>query len=103
MTQIDGLYRWLGGVQRTRAWQSSEMQRLAEFELNAPACWLSGGSCVVLLAISALVNRPWSGGSISFLHGEAAKQYNGWLGLHEYSVPTMYYNSTADGEGRYPV
>ena len=33
---------------------------------------------------------------------EAAKQYNGWLGLHEYSAPTMYYETTVAGRGRYP-
>ena len=25
-----------------------------------------------------------------------------WLGLHEYSAPTIYYASTRDGQGRYP-
>lgn len=33
---------------------------------------------------------------------QAAKQYNGWLGLHEYSAPTIYYQTTRDGMGRYP-
>lgn len=32
----------------------------------------------------------------------AAKQYDGWLGLHEYSAPTIYYLTTRDGAGRYP-
>ncbi|MBX3051540.1 MAG: hypothetical protein KF753_08710 [Caldilineaceae bacterium] len=32
----------------------------------------------------------------------AAKQYDGWLGLHEYSAPTIYHLSTRDGAGRYP-
>ncbi len=33
---------------------------------------------------------------------QAAKQYDGWLGLHEYSAPTIYHLSTRDGAGRYP-
>jgi hypothetical protein len=33
---------------------------------------------------------------------QAAKQYDGWLGLHEYSAPTMYYLTTRDNQGRYP-
>jgi hypothetical protein len=33
---------------------------------------------------------------------EAAQQYNGWLGLHEYSAPTMYYMSSVENMGRYP-
>lgn len=32
----------------------------------------------------------------------AAIQYDGWLGLHEYSAPTIYYLSTVEGMGRYP-
>lgn len=31
-----------------------------------------------------------------------AQAHGGWLGLHEYSAPTIYYNSTRDGRGRYP-
>ena len=31
-----------------------------------------------------------------------AQAHGGWLGLHEYSAPTIYYNSTRDGQGRYP-
>lgn len=33
---------------------------------------------------------------------QAALQYDGWLGLHEYSAPTIYHLSTAEGRGRYP-
>lgn len=33
---------------------------------------------------------------------QAAKEHNGWLGLHEYSAPTIYYLSTRDNAGRYP-
>lgn len=32
----------------------------------------------------------------------AAIQYDGWLGLHEYSAPTIYHLSTVEGRGRYP-
>ena len=33
---------------------------------------------------------------------QAAQQYDGWLGLHEYSAPTIYYLTTRDGMGRNP-
>lgn len=33
---------------------------------------------------------------------QAAKEYNGWLGLHEYSAPTIYYLTTRENQGRYP-
>jgi hypothetical protein len=33
---------------------------------------------------------------------QAAQQYDGWLGLHEYSAPTLYYLTTRDNMGRYP-
>ncbi|MBK8049931.1 MAG: hypothetical protein IPK16_24190 [Anaerolineales bacterium] len=31
-----------------------------------------------------------------------AQQYDGWLGLHEYSAPTMYYLTSVENNGRYP-
>lgn len=33
---------------------------------------------------------------------QAAQEHNGWLGLHEYSAPTIYYLSTREDQGRYP-
>ncbi len=33
---------------------------------------------------------------------QAAHEHGGWLGLHEYAAPTMYYLTTRDGQGRYP-
>ena len=33
---------------------------------------------------------------------EAVQQHNGWLGLHEYSAPTIYYLTTRENQGRYP-
>lgn len=33
---------------------------------------------------------------------QAAIQYDGWLGLHEYSAPTIYHLSSVEGKGRYP-
>jgi hypothetical protein len=32
----------------------------------------------------------------------AAQQYDGWLGLHEYSAPTIYFMSSRDNQQRYP-
>ena len=34
---------------------------------------------------------------------QAAQQYDGWLGLHEYSAPTIYYLTTRENQGRYPL
>lgn len=33
---------------------------------------------------------------------QAARENDGWLGLHEYSAPTIYYLTTRDNQGRYP-
>jgi hypothetical protein len=33
---------------------------------------------------------------------QAARQYDGWLGLHEYAAPTIYYLSSAEERGRSP-
>ncbi len=33
---------------------------------------------------------------------QTAQQYDGWLGLHEYAAPTIYFLSTAESRGRYP-
>jgi len=33
---------------------------------------------------------------------QAAQAYDGWLGLHEYAAPTIYYLSTRADQGRYP-
>jgi hypothetical protein len=33
---------------------------------------------------------------------QAAQQFDGWLGLHEYSAPTIYYLSTRENMGRHP-
>jgi hypothetical protein len=33
---------------------------------------------------------------------QAAKEHDGWLGLHEYSAPTIYYLTTRENQGRYP-
>jgi hypothetical protein len=33
---------------------------------------------------------------------QTAQQYDGWLGLHEYSAPTIYYLTTRENQGRYP-
>jgi hypothetical protein len=33
---------------------------------------------------------------------QAAQENDGWLGLHEYSAPTIYFMSTRENQGRYP-
>lgn len=33
---------------------------------------------------------------------QSAKEHNGWLGLHEYAAPTIYFRTTVADQGRYP-
>ena len=33
---------------------------------------------------------------------QTAQAYDGWLGLHEYSAPTIYYLTTRENMGPYP-
>jgi hypothetical protein len=33
---------------------------------------------------------------------QTALEYDGWLGLHEYAAPTIYYLTTRENQGRYP-
>lgn len=80
---------------------SDEMKKLAQFEAERTRLMAEQG-------LRAVVGNFGTGQPAMELWPdffpalEAAKQYNGWLGLHEYSAPTMYFNTTRADQGRYP-
>ena len=78
-----------------------EMKRLAEFEAERTRLLAERGLRSVV-GNFGVGQPPLEWWEYFFPALQAAKQYNGWLGLHEYSAPTMYYGSTSEGEGRYP-
>jgi hypothetical protein len=78
-----------------------EMMRLADFE--AERTRLLGERGIRSVVANFGTGQPplelWE----AFLPAmQAAKEYDGWLGLHEYSAPTIYYLSTRADQGRYP-
>jgi len=98
------------------AWQSynepvagslEEMKRLADFE--AERTRLLGEQGIRSIIGNFGTGQPTGPGTdpfelwSAFLPAmQAAKEYNGWLGLHEYSAPTIYHKSTRENQGRYP-
>lgn len=83
------------------AGNADEMRRLAEFEAERTRL-LAGYGIRSVIGNFGTGQPPlelWE----SFLPAvQAAQEHDGWLGLHEYSAPTMYYLSTRDNQGRYP-
>jgi hypothetical protein len=78
-----------------------EMQRLGEFEAERTRLLGERGirSVVGNFGTGTPPLELWSG----FLPAvQAVREHNGWLGLHEYSAPTIYYGSTRADQGRYP-
>jgi hypothetical protein len=80
---------------------AEEMKRLADFE--AERTRLLGDRGIRSIIANFGTGQPplelWE----HFLPAvQVAKQYDGWLGLHEYSAPTLYYLSTREDQGRYP-
>jgi hypothetical protein len=83
------------------AGNADEMARWAEFE--AERIRLLGDRGIRSVIGNFGTGQPplelWE----SFLPAvQAAQQYDGWLGLHEYSAPTIYYMTTRENQGRYP-
>ncbi|MCC6456742.1 MAG: hypothetical protein IT328_17440 [Caldilineaceae bacterium] len=83
------------------AGNADEMKRWAEFEAERTRLLGERG-------IRSVIGNFGTGGPPLemweyFLPAiQAAQQYDGWLGLHEYSAPTIYYLTTRDNMGRYP-
>lgn len=98
------------------AWQSynepvpgnlEEMQRLADFEAERTRLLGAEGIRSIIGNFgtgqpSGPGNEPFGMWSAFLPAMQAAKEYNGWLGLHEYSAPTIYHKSTREHQGRYP-
>jgi hypothetical protein len=93
------------------AWQSynepvaanaEEMQRFADFEAERTRLLAERGIRSVIGNFAT--GHPTDLGLwANFLSAmQAAREYDGWLGLHEYSAPTIYYMSTRADQGRYP-
>ncbi len=83
------------------AGNADEMKRLADFE--AERTRLLGDRGIRSIVGNFGTGQPpmelWQ----AFLPAlQVAQQYDGWLGLHEYSAPTMYYLTTRENQGRYP-
>lgn len=80
---------------------SDEMAKLADFEAERTRLLAERGirSVIGNFGTGQPPLEMWE----RFLPAmQAAKEYDGWLGLHEYAAPTIYYLSTRDGAGRYP-
>ena len=78
-----------------------EFKRLAEFEAERTRLLAQGGlrSVIGNFGTGQPPLEMWE----HFLPAIAeAQAHDGWLGLHEYSAPTIYFASTREGQGRYP-
>jgi hypothetical protein len=78
-----------------------EMRRLADFEAERTRRMAAEGLRAVIANFGTGLPplELWE----PFLPAvQAAKEHDGWLGLHEYSAPTIYFNSTRADQGRYP-
>jgi hypothetical protein len=83
------------------AGNAEEMKRLADFE--AERTRLLGDRGIRSVIANFGTGQPQMELWQAFLPAlQAAQQYNGWLGLHEYSAPTIYYLTTVENRGRYP-
>lgn len=78
-----------------------EMRRLATFEAERTRLLAQHGIRSVV-GNFGVGQPPLEWWPLFFPAIQAVKEHNGWLGLHEYSAPTIYYQSTRDGQGRYP-
>jgi hypothetical protein len=80
---------------------ADEMMRLADFE--AERTRLLGARGIRSVIANFGTGQPPLDLWPAFLPAvQAAQEYDGWLGLHEYSAPTIYYLSTVENKGRYP-
>lgn len=83
------------------AGNDDEMRRLADFEAERTRLMAEYGlrSVIGNFATGGPPLEQWEH-FFPALH--AAREHDGWLGLHEYSAPTIYYASTREDQGRYP-
>ena len=83
------------------AGNADEMARLAEFEAERTRLLGERGIRSVIGNFGT-GQPPLELWPAFFPALQAAQQYDGWLGLHEYSAPTIFYLSTRENMGRYP-
>ncbi len=81
---------------------ADEMKRLADFEAERTRLLADRG-------IRSVIGNFGTGHPADFELWQhflpaiqAAQEHDGWLGLHEYSAPTIYFMSTRENQGRYP-
>lgn len=80
---------------------ADEMKRLADFEAERTRLLAERGirSVIGNFGTGQPPLEMWE----HFLPAvQAAQEHDGWLGLHEYSAPTIYYLSSRADQGRYP-
>lgn len=80
---------------------ADEMRRLGEFEAERTRLLAERGlrSVVGNFGTGQPALELWE----QFLPAvQAVKDHDGWLGLHEYSAPTIYFLTTRADQGRYP-
>ncbi|MEX1021355.1 MAG: hypothetical protein WDZ49_16965 [Litorilinea sp.] len=83
------------------AGSDDEMRRLADFEAERTRLMAQAGLRSVIANFGT--GQPELERWPLFLPAvQAAKENDGWLGLHEYSAPTIYYLTTRENQGRYP-
>ncbi|MGL4650725.1 MAG: hypothetical protein ACRC1H_15060 [Caldilineaceae bacterium] len=83
------------------AGNADEMKKLAAFEAERTRLMAAEGLRAVIGNFGT--GQPPLEWWEHFLPAvQAAKEHDGWLGLHEYSAPTIYYGSTRADQGRYP-
>ncbi len=81
---------------------ADDMKRLAEFEAERTRQLGARGIRSVIGNFATGNPSDLALWSDFFPALQAAQENDGWLGLHEYSAPTIYFLSTQDNEGRYP-
>jgi len=93
------------GYNEPVAANTDEMSRLADFEAERVRLLAERGIRSVIGNFGAgqpTGDPPFSLWEAFFPALQAAKEHDGWLGLHEYSAPTIYHLSTRENQGRYP-
>lgn len=83
------------------AGSDDEMKRLGDFEAERTRLLAERGlrSVVGNFATGTPALEQWK----FFLPAvQAVKEHNGWLGLHEYGAPTIYFLTSRENQGRYP-
>lgn len=95
---IDG---WQG-FNEPVAGNADEMRRLGEFEAERTRLLAARGIRSVIGNFGTGQPDQMELWEFFLPAVQAAKEHNGWLGLHEYGAPTIYQASTRENQGRYP-